>query len=130
MNNLLEKIKQYKNATGYIRYLSKKLEKKDIFFNKDLQNFEFNDIPLEVVFFDETENISFKAILINSEYLIDEVKIDSFDNENIDNFYSIFEGIKAKMFQVWEKQKDAFEEDFEENILKKVVFIGFEGEIK
>jgi len=130
MNNLLEKMKKYKNATGYIRYLSKKLEKKDIFFNKDLQNFEFNDIPLEVVFFDEKEKISFKAILVNDKYLIDEVKIDNFEKEDIDIFYSVFEGIKVKMFQIWEKEKDTFEEEFEEKVLKKVVFIGFEGEIK
>ena len=130
MNNLLEKMKKYKNATGYIRYLSKKLEKKDIFFNKDLQNFEFNDIPLEVVFFDEKEKISFKAILVNDKYLIDEVKIDNFEKEDVDIFYSVFEGIKVKMFQIWEKEKDTFEEEFEEKVLKKVVFIGFEGEIK
>jgi len=130
MNNLLEKMKKYKNATGYIRYLSKKLNKEDIFFNKNLQNFEFDGIPLEVVFFDEKEKVSFKAILVNDRYLIDEVKIDNFKKENVDIFYSVFEGIKVKMYQIWEKEKDTFEEEFEEKVLKKVVFIGFEGEIK
>lgn len=131
MNNILNKLKSYKNAQGYVRYLSYPISVNDVFNNKDLEGLEFKDVPVEVVVFGdaEGEKRSFKAVLINGEYRIDEEVIENPD-EDTQSYYSVINGLKVKMKQIWKKEKDLFEGDFEEYSLAKVVFVGFEGEIK
>jgi len=131
MNNVLERLKKYKNADGYVKYLSSPITKNDVFINKDLEEFEFRDVPVEVIAYGNVkgEKRSFKAVLINGEYRIDEEIVDNLEND-VERYYSVFEGLKVKMKQIWKPEKDLFEEEFEEYILAKVVFAGFEGEIK
>jgi len=131
MNNVLERLKKYKNADGYVKYLSSPITKNDVFINKDLEEFEFRDVPVEVIAYGnaEGEKRSFKAVLINGEYRIDEEIVDNLEND-VESYYSVFEGLKVKMKQIWKPEKDLFEEEFEEYSPVKVVFGGFEGEIK
>ncbi len=131
MNNVLERLKKYKNADGYVKYLSSPITKNDVFINKDLEEFEFRDVPVEVIAYGnaEGEKRSFRAVLINAEYRIDEEIVNILEND-VESYYSVFEGLKVKMKQIWKPEKDLFEEEFEEYTLAKVIFAGFEGEIK
>ena len=134
INKLQAKIREFKNASGYIRYLSKKIDRnEDVFINKDLSDFDIKDIPLEIVIFEELKDkkVSYKAVLVNSEYLIDieelsEEDLSENNRNNIDIFYSVFDDLKVKMLQVWKKEVDPFL-GFEMEKLQKVVFVGFEG---
>jgi len=131
MNNILNKLRKYINADGYVKYLSAPISRDDVFLNAELNGFEFKDVPVEVIVFGdaEGEKRSFKAVLINGEYRIDEEVIENPD-EDTQSYYSVINGLKVKMKQIWKKEKDLFEGDFEEYSLAKVVFVGFEGEIK
>jgi len=146
MNNVLERLKKYKNADGYVRYLSSPICKDDVFIKKDLSDFNFKDKdkPIEIVVFGDIDNEkrSFRAVLINEEYRIDEVTVENTDEDmkcydddkavykDINCYFSVIKDLKVRMKQIWEKEKDPFEKEFEEYILAKVVFAGFEGETK
>jgi len=150
MNNVLNRLRKYKNADGYVRYLSSPVCRDDVFIKKDLGDFNFKDKdkPIEIVVFGDIddEKRSFRAVLVNEEYRIDEVTVENTDEEmkcydadgkagdkiykDINCYFSVIKDLKVRMKQIWEKEKDPFEEEFEEYTLAKVVFAGFEGEIK
>ena len=56
-------------------------------------------------------------------------QLEELKKEDENTFYAI-KDIKVKTAQIWEKQEDKYCENLLVNKIKKLVFIGFEGERK
>lgn len=126
MNRLevVEYINTLEGYEGYIQYSDRKIE--DIWTNKSNIVCDPKDgFVLEAHFFNGTDSIVIRQI--NDIWLVDESKNISLDYTK--TFY-IKNGLKANMAQIWEIENDPLCEDLEVKKLKKVVFAGFEGDIK
>jgi len=115
---------------GYIQYSNRPIDKKTDIFIKDNPKVELNGgFIYEAHFCNGKQSISIKQI--NNSWYIDEIDILNIDDIDIQSYISDIENLpKVKMAQIWKAEKDKLCENMEVMKLKKVVFAGFEGDIK
>ena len=125
-SEIVEYVNTLDTYQGYIQMSDKPIE--DIF--KDFGKIEFKPTSgfiYEAHFYSKSENKSISIKQINESWYVDE-------SENVPltdtQTYIAIDNLKVKMAQIWEEKEDKLCEDMKVKKLKKVVFVGFEGEIK
>lgn len=118
---------KYSDYEGYVQFSHRAIDKeKDIFTNgKKVSISDESGFVYEAHFFNGTNSVTIKQI--NDDWRIDESKnIPQTDIQTYETKY----GLRVKMAQIWEDEPDQLCEEMDVKKLKKVVFAGFEGELK
>ena len=128
---VIEYINDLQNYQGYVQFSDTKIRECDIFK-------EFQDIKLtstdgfiyEAHFCNDKESIAIRQI--NDGWFISKTDISNIDKNDIQEFITDISDFnyKIKMAQIWEEVEDELCENMKVKKLKKVVFVGFEGERK
>ena len=127
-NDVLDYINKLENYRGYVQFSHRQIDiKKDVFITNSPLVENENGFIYEAHFSNKNNSISIKQI--NSSWFISETNIENIKKEDENTFYAI-KDIKVKTAQIWEKQEDKYCENLLVNKIKKLVFIGFEGERK
>jgi CRISPR type III-associated protein (TIGR04423 family) len=133
MNNIeiIEYINTLDGYRGYVQFSHRPIDKeRDIFVDSNPVVEDEEGFVYEAHFCNDSESITIKQI--NENWLISKSDISSISHDEINGYITDIENFnyKVKMARIWEKEQDPLCEDMEVKKLKKVVFLGFEGEVK
>jgi len=128
---IIEYINTLQNYQGYVQFSDEKIRKCDIFENfQDIQNPKKGFI-FEAHFYSKEKNESISIRQINNSWKVSITDTSKVDKNDIQKYISnISDNFFIKMAQIWIEDNDELCEKMEVKRLKKVVFVGFEGDLK
>jgi CRISPR type III-associated protein (TIGR04423 family) len=129
---IIEYINTLQGYEGYTQFSHRPIDQdKDIFYEGKYPKVEDEaGFIFEAHFCNGIKSISIRQI--NDSWLVSKTDISNIVDEDIQDYISDIEGFnyKIKMAQIWEKKPDDLCANMEVKKLTKVVFAGFEGEMK
>lgn len=132
LNELKTKLESLKGS-GYVQYISRRgITLIDSPSDIDTAS----EIPLEIGLFDGKTSVSVR--LIDGSWYIDETdtalitfedkKAPDYEEKDIKKYFSVREGKKVVIGQVWQEQKDPNCDGLKVKVFIKNIFMGFEGD--
>ncbi len=126
-NEIISYINELKGYQGYVQFSDRPIDKdKDIFRDfSDIQVEAKKGFIYEAHFYNGVDSITIKQI--NDSWLVDVTQNTPLDDTQT---YIGIDNLKVKMAQIWEEVEDELCEGMKVKKIKKVVFVGFEGDSK